>query len=106
MFGRKVVVYNDHKPLETTLKKPLHRAPKRLQGMMIRLQKYDAEVKYERGNKMFLADTLSRASLPDIRMSGEEFKTINMIKHLPISERLDEIQKETGSDEPLQVLRT
>ena len=29
--------------------------------MMIRLQKYDLEVRYENGNKMFLADTLPRA---------------------------------------------
>lgn len=38
-FGRRTVAYSDHRPLESILKKPLHRAPKRLQGMMIRLQK-------------------------------------------------------------------
>ena len=41
MFFRRTIVYTDHKPLESIVKKPLHRAPKRLQGMMIRLQKYD-----------------------------------------------------------------
>lgn len=61
MFGRKTIVHSDHKPLESIVKKPLHRAPKRLQGMMIRLQKYDLEIQYECGNRMFLADTLSRA---------------------------------------------
>ena len=66
-FGRKVTIYSDHKPLESILKKPLHRAPKRQRGMMIRLQKYDIEVKYEKGSNMFLADTLSRA-----RISGDE----------------------------------
>ena len=38
-FGRRTIVHTDHKPSESIVKKPLHRAPKRLQGMMIRLQK-------------------------------------------------------------------
>ena len=54
-FGRKTIVHTDHKPLESIVKKPLHRAPKRLQGMMICLQKYDLEIQCERGNRMFLA---------------------------------------------------
>ena len=41
--------------------KPLHRAPKRLQAMLVSLQKYDLVVQYERGGRMFLAETLSRA---------------------------------------------
>ena len=36
-FGRHVKIQSDHKPLESILKKPLARAPKRLQGMMLRL---------------------------------------------------------------------
>ena len=40
-FGRTVHVQSDHKPLESILKKPLHRAPKRLQSMMLHLQRYD-----------------------------------------------------------------
>ncbi|CAB4029075.1 Transposon Ty3-G Gag-Pol poly [Paramuricea clavata] len=56
---------------------------------------------------MFLADTLSRASIPGDGKSGPEFETINMMKYLPISdERLKEIQRETKSDESLQVLTT
>ena len=52
-FGRRTVVHTDHKPLESIFKKPLHRAPKRLQGMLIRLQKYGLVVHYERGSRMF-----------------------------------------------------
>ena len=43
-FGRHTKIQSDHKPLETILKKPLASAPRRLQGMMMRLQKYDIEV--------------------------------------------------------------
>lgn len=37
-FGRNVLVHSDHKPIESILKKPLAGAPRRLQGMMLRLQ--------------------------------------------------------------------
>ena len=36
-YGRKVTVESDHKPLQTIHKKPLAAAPKRLQGMLLRL---------------------------------------------------------------------
>lgn len=40
-YGRHTTVYSDHKPLEMILKKPLSKAPKRLQNMVLRVQKYD-----------------------------------------------------------------
>ena len=107
-FGRRNIVHTDHKPLESIVKKPLHRAPKRLQGMMIRLQKYDLEVRCERGNNFFffLADTLSRAYLPSCTQVESEFETINMMNCLPISEtKLLQIQRETEKDESLQALK-
>jgi len=42
--------------------------------MIIRLQKYDLEVRYEKGSKMFLADTLSRAFLPVGEQDENEFE--------------------------------
>ena len=63
-FGRHVHIESDHKPLEAILLKPLARAPRRLQLIMMRLQKYDFTVHYERGKNMHLADMLSRAYLP------------------------------------------
>ena len=50
-YGRRTVVHSDHKPLESIFTKPRHRAPKRLQGMLISLQKYDLVVRYERGRQ-------------------------------------------------------
>ena len=74
--------------------------------MIIRLQKYDLEVRYEKGSKMFLADTLSRAFLPAGKQDENEFETINMMKYLPVSEeRLLLIQQDTEADESLQVLK-
>ena len=62
--------------------------------MLIRLQKYDLVVQYERGSRMFLVDT--RAYLPLGAQIESEFETINMMNYLPISEaRLLQIQRET-----------
>ena len=65
-FGRPVIVRSDHKPLESILKKPLSSAPCRLQSMMMRLQKYNIDVHYECGAKMYIADLLSRVYLPEV----------------------------------------
>ena len=56
------------------MKKPLARAPARLQRMLLRLQKYDFQLSYKSGSKMVLADALSRASLKDAdpEISDEE----------------------------------
>ena len=59
-----VIVETDHRPLEVILKKPLAQAPKRLQRMMLELQRYDLTVVYRPGAELYLADTLSRAYLP------------------------------------------
>ena len=52
LHGREnIIALTDHKPLETILAKSINTAPKRLQHMMLRLQKYHLEVKYQRGNR-------------------------------------------------------
>ena len=102
-----VRVSSDHKPLESILSKPLAVAPRRLQGMMMRLQKYTFEVTYEHGKNMHLADTLSRAYLPtEGNPQDREFEYIDMVSYLPIAEeRLEEIRRETRNDPSLQELK-
>uniref|UniRef100_A0A8C7YWC8 Gypsy retrotransposon integrase-like protein 1 n=1 Tax=Oryzias sinensis TaxID=183150 RepID=A0A8C7YWC8_9TELE len=108
-YGRKVTVQSDHKPLENIVKKPLLSAPKRLQRMMLRIQKYDVDVMYVPGKDMLLADTLSRAYLPEHSSCGSveaEIETVNMVLHLPISEQsLNAIRVATEQDATLQTLQ-
>ena len=106
-FGRPLTVYSDHKPLEAIMKKPLDRAPKRLQGMLVRALAYDIKVQYLKGNDMFLADTLSRASLPYISVNDqEEFEIINALKYLVMPDaRIREIRQHTNDDLALQPLK-
>ena len=61
VYGRRVRVQSDHKPLEIISNKPIITAPKRLQRMLLRLQRYDHVIKYKPGKEMVIADTLSRA---------------------------------------------
>ena len=105
-FGRHTVVISDHKPLEMITKKPLSKAPKRLQGMLLTLQKYSYEIKHSPGKTMVLADTLSRAFPPNTSQESMHFEEINMVSFLPIrDERLEEIKNETENDENLQALK-
>ena len=63
LYGKAVTVHSDHQALETIFKKPLAKAPKRLQRIMFRLQRYTINVIYRKGTSLVLADTLSRAPL-------------------------------------------
>ena len=68
------------------VRKPLHKAPKRLQGMMLRLIQYDIEVVYKKGKEMYIADTLSRACLPEDIRYKDKFASINAVSHFRIRE--------------------
>lgn len=65
--------------------------------MMMKLQKYDYEVQYERGTNLYLANTLSRAYLPTtLHPTGGEIENINATAFLSVStSRLQEIQQAT-----------
>lgn len=104
-YGHKVTVQSDHKPLESIVRKPLLSAPKRLQGMMLRIQKYDVEVVYVPGRDLVLADTLSRAYPPESLPVEAELETVNMVQDLPISaDRLHDTRRATEKDKILQLV--
>lgn len=63
IFGQKVVVETDHLPLLGIMKKGLNDMTPRLLRMRLRNTRYDYELTYKPGTKLFIADTLSRAYL-------------------------------------------
>ena len=74
-----ITVHTDHQPLETIFKKSLSKAPRRLQRMMLKLQRYQFTVRYKKGKELYVADTLSRAAVTDQHSSAakqeyEEFR--------------------------------
>ena len=109
VYGRdKVVVGSDHKSLQFIFQKPLHAVPKCLQCMLLRLQKYSLHVFYKRGKELYLADTLSRAYLPEVNALDliPELEEIDHKQYLAVSEeRLQQINHASADDPVLQQLR-
>ena len=101
-----VKVESDHKPLETILKKPLYQAPVRLQKMIMTVQKYSIDVVYHPGKYLVIADTLSRAFLPEPPDETLEAKfEVNVISIVPISEaKWSQLKQNTQADDQLQKL--
>ena len=102
VYGAKVTVESDHKPLEAIHLKNLSQAPPRLQRMLLRLQPYDVTIKYKKGTEMILADFLSRyhpnKDEPEITMDA----TIHAVHWH--AEKLQELRVETAKDSTLSSL--
>ena len=109
LYGRDFIVETDHKPLEVTIKKPLHLVPMRLHRLRIRLQRYNVTVQYAKGKSIPVADTLSRNGARDGNVSDEiglDVYVDAILKQLPVSDvKLEEIRKTTKHDNELQELQ-
>ena len=110
IYGFHTRVHSDHKPLEAIFNKPLHQISPHLQQMLLRLQKYDLDIKYVRGKNLYVADTLLRAHQvecnEDIDSTEIQLAVHTVVKDLPITEaRLKDLQSATLSDPQLQHLK-
>ena len=109
LYACDFVVESDHKPLEIIFKKPLERCPLRLQRLRITLQNYTFKVVYKPGSKLYVADTLSRASYNDTTcdINEEEINAqIHLINYYDISpKKYEQIKFETERDEELLNLK-
>ena len=105
IYGQKVTVESDHKPLESIATKALAAAPPRLQRMLLQLQKYDIKIVHVPGKNIPVADTLSR-QIQDKKteVSNEDFKDIEAQVHcitanLPINDnKMEEVRQATAND--------
>ena len=121
LYGRKVLVESDQKPLEAIFKKSLLSTPKRLQCMLLRLQRYEFEVSYKKGPSLLMADPLSRLYLSlkeapedqenvmavsETKLPTEiEAEQVNILQYLPVKdETLCQIQNLTQEDAILKTL--
>ena len=113
LYGKQdITVHSDHQPLETIFKKPLSRAPRRLQRMMLRLQNYHFTVQYKKGKELFVADTLSRAALSDVHGMTQEYDVFRVdLAQMDLSPNLvkpgtmSQIREETVKDPSLMTLK-
>jgi hypothetical protein len=107
VYGRKITLWTDHKPLVSISRKPLATAPKRLQRLLLRLQQYDTEIHYKPGKEMYVPDTLSRAHLKSCQRSETEEETehVHAMAFLPMSQvQFEELKKESTKDDTIQLL--
>ena len=101
---------SDHKPLVPIIKKPLVKSPPRVQRLLLTLEKYDISITYVPGKYMYVADTLSRASLnrksADSELNDDmEVVVHSLVTNLPLTEeKLTQMKSETAQDETLQEL--
>ena len=101
-FGRKTSVLSDHKPLMAIVQKPLSKAPKRLQSMLLRTQMYDYDLSYSPGTTIPVADALSRAPLPD---TEGPMLNVNNLTLVPVKDQsIEEIRNVSQQDEEMQQL--
>ncbi|UYV78388.1 K02A2.6-like [Cordylochernes scorpioides] len=118
--GTKVHIETDHKPLENIFKMYIHQVPKRLQRMLLRLQRYNLEVKYKPGKQMYISDCLSRkylmktgdrnelnleVYLNDDKSIYQEIENIKLIEFVNISTATaEQIGQQNCKDQTMQVL--
>ena len=106
-YGRTVTVCNDHKPLDMILRKPLSHGPKRLQALIMRLNRFSTTFQYVPGTPLFLADTLSRAHPESVEIDSnkETTRVMNVNAFEMIADRqLETIKQASQGDEDVQTL--
>lgn len=72
VYGVRVDVQSDHKPLENILRKLLGTATSRLWRLLLQLQRYVLNVTHTLGKELMIADTLSRAFTQKQHMSADD----------------------------------
>lgn len=103
LAGREFKVETDHKPLEAIMRKPLMKAPPRLQRILLRIQPYAPVVMYKKGKELHLADYLSR-DVQGHRM--EDDRIIEIYYTIPIAEESSErIKNKINADETMKILK-
>jgi transposase InsO family protein len=114
-----IKVETDHQALEIIFRKPLLNAPKRLQRMLLNLQRFKLNVKYIKGSRQFIADALSRLPMDEIeaelmdevylaeRVVSRSVEGIKMTTGMNVSDQtIEEIKSVTNEDDELCRLAT
>jgi hypothetical protein len=107
IYGQKVTIVTDHKPLVGIFAKPIHRLSPRLQRMRTKLLWYDLDITWVPDKELYVADALSRATVTNMPIEPEfDDVDVNLIiSQLPASQqKLNEFRDATSNDPVLQKL--
>ncbi|UYV79770.1 K02A2.6-like [Cordylochernes scorpioides] len=103
IYGKTVDVETDHRPLETIFKKPLSKAPPRLQRIFLQIQQYDLRIKYKKEKELLTADLLSIDCSYEDTYLEENFEVLMTTPTNKSS--YEELQALTKEDQELQELK-
>ncbi|XP_053403234.1 uncharacterized protein K02A2.6-like [Mercenaria mercenaria] len=107
IYGRKVTVHSDNKPLCAIMQKHLCACPPRLQRMRLALSKYDLDVQFVPGKEIPTSDLLSRQPLKlTFENNDLDIHVHTVLKGLHISDRrLESLRLDTKNDVNMQLLK-
>lgn len=103
VYGMKeLAIITDHMPLVSIMTKPLSKAPKRIQSMLLRVQEYPFNLQYRPGTKIPVADALSRSPVD----APEQVNFISNLEDSPLNRsRFLQIREATENDSQMQKLK-
>ena len=100
VFGKQVLIETHHIPLESIWKKNIPSASPRLQRVLLKMVKYNVEMRYIQGKTSVIADALSRVccmETPDKYQGVPQFEVDGITSTLPPSPaKLDELRDYTS----------
>ena len=122
LYGHsKITVHTDHKPLEAICRRAVSLAPnRRIERLLIKLQRYDLTVEYRPGKDLWIADTLSRQlhmtthihAFHPANLAGPKAHDafVHQLQHLPLTYavlpgKLAKLQQATEDDKSLPYVR-
>uniref|UniRef100_A0A1Y1JV53 RNA-directed DNA polymerase n=1 Tax=Photinus pyralis TaxID=7054 RepID=A0A1Y1JV53_PHOPY len=108
IYGKRITVNSDHKPLVAIQEKDINKITSRLQRMRLKTLKYNFKIEYLPGKQMFIADLLSRFYINKNTMDDPEMlEVVHCVEmELPISrDRLEEIINKTETDHTLKIVK-
>lgn len=106
IYGHRIEIHTDHKPLVNIIIKDIHKSTNRIQRLKLKIIKYALDVKYIPGKFMYLADHLSRSFVNDKVNDDPEMTevihSISLSEYLSLSvKQMDQIRVETAKDHVL-----
>jgi hypothetical protein len=104
VYGKRLTIKTDHKPLETIFKKNLHAALPRLQRIMFDVIRYDPKIVYKKTTELHNANTLNRVSIlrPKDLVEVSDIE-VQIVSCMTKRDR-QKYRTATANDEEMQVL--
>ncbi|XP_053698805.1 uncharacterized protein K02A2.6-like [Sabethes cyaneus] len=103
VYGKRLTIETDHKPLESICKKTLDRAPPRLKRILLDVTQYAPKIVYKRGSDIPIPDILSRDVEDTFENDPNDELEVHIVLQMSKAAR-SEITEQTLNDPELKEL--